>query len=229
MKAFLVVVLSLVMVANAVMVPVASAESAVGAAECLIASLIENSTYLAVRDSLSRQGTMLMDPRVAHRGEVDIVAFNTNNPDMPTVLVVLDPARQVRDVVAVQRGGMQSGNEVSVSSATSGVTAVSLLTGTPKEVITMTPELEGAHAGFLIVVFGAVLWQSTQWMLLAHIGMHNWQAAAVLTILWGTAHWYIDQYGNICPNIIWTFHTEQILLEYAVVHVCPHTGLITVP
>ena len=109
---------------------------------------------------------MLIDPRVAHRGNVDIIAFSTNNPDLSTVLVVVDAARQVRDMVAVQRGGMQSGNEVSASSATDGITAVSLLTGVAKEVVTASPELEGVHVGSLVVMFGVVLWQTTQWMVL---------------------------------------------------------------
>ena len=82
---------------------------------------------------------ILMEPRIEHRGEVNIIAFATNNPDLPTVLVVLDEARQVRDVIAVQKGGAQPGNEVSVSSAASGLTAVSLLTGVTKEVVTTCP------------------------------------------------------------------------------------------
>ncbi|MBS3873040.1 MAG: hypothetical protein KGZ92_09685 [Firmicutes bacterium] len=229
MKACLVVVLSLVILVNTIMIPVARAESAVGTVECLIASLMQNSTYLAIRESLSREGTMLIDPRVAHRGNVDIIAFSTNNPDLSTVLVVVDAARQVRDMVAVQRGGMQSGNEVSASSATDGITAVSLLTGVAKEVVTASPELEGVHVGSLVVMFGVVLWQTTQWMVLYQVGLHSWQAAMVLSIAWGTALAYIDHHGNICPNVVWKFHTEQITLGHSVVHVCPHTGLVTVP
>ncbi|MBS3951157.1 MAG: hypothetical protein KGZ53_10945 [Peptococcaceae bacterium] len=229
MKAYLVVALSLVMVANAIMAPVVRAEAAVGAAKCLIASLLDSSTYLAIRESLSREGTILMEPRIAHQGEVNIIAFATNNPDLPTVLVIMDEARQVRDVIAVQKGGAQSGNEVSVSSAPNGLTAVSLLTGVAKHVVTTSPELQGAQAGFFVVISGVVLWQVIQWMVMYQIGQHSWVAAGVLTILWGTAVWYIDQHGNISDQVIWKFHTEYVSLGNAVVHVCPHTGLVTVP
>ncbi|MBS4053199.1 MAG: hypothetical protein KGZ64_00290 [Thermaerobacter sp.] len=229
MKACLVVVLSLVMMANIVMVPVARAGSVVGSAECLVASLMVNSTYLAIEASLSREGTILLDPRVAHRGDVDIIAFRTNNPDLSTVLVVLDAARQVHDVVAVQRGEMQSGHEASVSSASGGITAVSLLTGVAKEVIAVSPELEGAHASVFVVMAAVVIYKVAKWVIVKRLTGDSAWADLIISTTIGTAMAYVDIFGNICSNLIWRFHTERTLLRSDVVHVCQFTGVVTVP